>query len=858
MYKEFYKRVNQIIDKYNGKIAITYMRNNNEQDKLSFIQIKDFIKKVEKVLLQANVKQGDRVAINLEHSPYPVLVGMALAYLNVTSVLIDVSLPKEEKEKILLFSDVSAFFTSKVQMKEINNDIVKAVPGFYVDEWEIKKINNSADTHVGKTVDPELDVIAILFSSGTTDQMKGIKVTYESVLKAREVFVRLAGLKDYMTYLLVLPFNHVAGFTGAMTYLLTGCELGFIENVNSTKLQKGLLEFQPYYFAMVPKVYEIMEQKIRAEIREKGKVVEVTISALLGLSGLFRKYLGINIGRKLFASITEKVFGKNIYGIGTGASPCKDSTTKFFLNLGLEWANLYATTETSVPIVATGIQDRYPVGTVGNVNRHPEIQVKIINEDKNKVGEIAVKSELIMKGYFRQSELTDAAFEEGYFKTGDYGFIDKKGYLHITGRIKESIVLRTGKKVSPADVDEYYLQRVADINLASRGITNKKENYDEIHMFVENQGYSQNEKNRILAVLRDKSKEAPSMYKLDGIHFIDKIPFTSVGKVKRFCLEIPSTEASNLNENRLTEEKLQQSAENIEDIIYVIIKQVMHLDSNMDLRKEAKIKEDIGLDSLNCFEICAAIEEKFGVSIESKFNEETTIKDIIGYIEKSDKKIADQDNDAAKYPIKRTKKDKRRLKLFTKLSKWLWKVEAIGLEKIEFNENYIFCPNHESHFDGMWVIGCLPDNVKYNVCSMAADYLFKSKIYRPGIKIMGGIPVHRNANTTMAMKRVYECVSEKRMNLLIHPEGTRTRDGIMGNFKHGAAKLSLETQVKIIPVCIKGARDIFPPDRKLPRILSKGKDLKLEICFGNPISPTDKSVVEITQEIRQQIIDMKN
>lgn len=858
MHEEFNKRVNSIVEKYGDKTAITFMRENDKQDKLSFYQVKQFIESVEILLNKAGIKRGDRVAIMMEHSPYPVLIGLSLAYLNVTSVLIDASLPKQEKEKLLLLADVRAFFTSKAQLEEISEDIVKVIPGFFVDEWNIMKLNNSVDKCVEKTTDSELDVIAILFSSGTTDQMKGIKTTYSSVLKAREVFVRFSGLKDYMNYLLVLPFNHIAGFTGAMTYFLTGCELGFIENVNSNKLQEGLINFQPYYFAMVPKVYEVIEQKIRAKIHEKGKVIEFYINILLGLSGLIRKYLGINIGRKVFAGITQQVFGKNIYGIGTGASPCKESTTKFFLNLGLEWSNLYATTETNVPIVATGIQDRYSVGTIGKVDRHPEIEVKIINGDKDNVGEIAVKSELIMKGYFRQPELTAMAFENGYFKTGDYGFIDKKGYLHITGRIKESIVLRTGKKVSPSDVDEYYLERVKNINLASRGIVNEKEKYDEIHMFVENKEYSEREKKRIIDALKDNSKKAPGMYKIDKIHFVNKIPITSVGKVKRFCLDISKAEEIKKSEG---EEKTRVSfsnTDNIDVIVSQIIKNILNMTDDVKFSQDAKIKADIGLDSLNCFEMCVAIEENFGVSIENKLSENITIKDIVNYIKQGRDEFVDKASDASKYPLVKTTKDKKRFELFTKISRRLWKVEAIGLENIDFNENYIFCPNHESHFDGMWILGCLPDKVKSNFCSMAADYLFESKQYRFGIKIMGGIPVHRNANTTIAMKRVYECISKEEKNLLIHPEGTRTRNGELGDFKFGAAELSLGTGVKIIPIYINGAREIFPPDRRLPRILHKGKKLKLQIVFGKPISPEDKSASDITKKIRQQIIDMKN
>ena len=186
----------------------------------------------------------------------------------------------EEIKKLVDFSDVRALLSSDAIMSRFKENILEQQMNFCIGEkGELCLFHNQREDCLKQkiTTDPEMDVIAVLFSSGTTGEMKGIKVTYESVRKARNVFERLSGLKDYMSYLLVLPFNHIAGYTGAMTYFLTGCEIGFIEDVNASKLQYGLKKFQPYYFAMVPKVYEVMEQKIRNAIHEKGKAIEITI-----------------------------------------------------------------------------------------------------------------------------------------------------------------------------------------------------------------------------------------------------------------------------------------------------------------------------------------------------------------------------------------------------------------------------------------------------------------------------------------------------------------------------------------------------------------------------------------------------
>ena len=858
-YHEYVKRLNTIISSYSNKNAVTYMRNNGSSDKLTFKEIGNFIHDSVESFKKINLVSGDRVAVISVQSPWVVIISLALTYSGITIVPIDASLPYEEIEKLLDFSDVKALFTTTKLYNCFSKKIIGHIPCFNLDNG-LAVTAFSAD-HANcfgspPTSDPETDVIAILYSSGTTGQMKGVKVTYKSVLKARTVVERLMRLQDYMSYLLVLPFNHIAGFTSAMTFFLTGCEIGFIEDVDSSKLQSGLQKFQPHCFVMVPKVYEVMEQKIRTAIRAKGAVIYHIINVLLKFSGYIRKYLGINIGKKIFKSITKEVFGENIFGLGTGASPCKPETAEFFLNLGVIWANFYATTETNVPIAATGVFDRYPSNTIGNINRHPEIEIKIRNKDNSGIGEITVKSDLMMKGYFRRHDLTEEAFENGFFKTGDYGYIDKKGYLHITGRMKESIILENGKKVSPSDVDDYYLSRISEHDIASRGIANEKEQCDEIHLFIADNNYTEAKQKTVISLFEQLSRSAPSMYKLSGIHFVPFIPRTSVGKVKRFCLEIQD-EA--IKKTTVKKPVVSDESVSIFDSVCNCIRRLQDLDTSFKITDTMRLKEDIGMDSLNIFEMCVELDEKYNTSIESMLHINITVSEIIKIIEAGNENVSAV-NDASDYPIKRTDKDYRLFNRFMKISSMIWKFEVFGKENISPDENYIFCPNHESHFDGMWVIGNLDNRIRHSICSIAADYLFEKKMYRQGVIFMGGIPVHRSGNTTTAMKRAYECISKEGYNLLIHPEGTRTRNGSLGTFKQGAAKLSIESGVKIIPVCINGAYEIFPPHKYIPHLFDwkHFRRYPLQIKFGKPIAPNCKTAEEITEEIRQQIIDMKS
>lgn len=846
-----------LAEKYDEKTAATYMRTNGSEDRVTFRQIGHFAEEVANTLSKVGLRQGDRAAMLSQQSPWTVFVGIALMYAGITIVPIDISLPTEEIEKLIKFSDIRALFAAEKEYGRLNRELVRGLPCFSLDKGlTLSAFSGEAPAFCVReaTLDPETDVAAIIFSSGTTGEMKGVKIPYESVLKARTVVERLAGLHDRTKYLLVLPFNHIAGFTSALTYYLIGCELGFIEDVDSTKLQAGLQKFEPHYFVMVPKVYEVMEQKIRGAIRSKGAVVYAVLMFFLRASGFFRKYFGINFGRKMFKGITKEVFGKNIFGLGTGASPCKPETAEFFLNLGVMWANFYASTETNVPIAATGISDRYPAEIVGNVHRHSEIEIRIKDPDESGTGEILVRSELMMKGYFRRPDLTEEAFEDGFFKTGDYGYIDKKGGLHVTGRMKESIVLSTGKKVSPSDVDEYYLSRVPEYDIAARGILCEGELYDEIHLFLADRNYTVSEKEAAVFAFEEASRCAPSVYKLSGIHFIPQIPRTSVGKVKRFCLEIPDTEKT--CSTKKGSEPIGSGA-SVAEVVYARIRSLQELGNDFPLNETLRLKEDIGMDSLNVFELCEFLDEQFGGSVESGLHENITIGEIIAILEKGNCALAE--TDASHYPLPRTEKDCRSFRRFMNISGKFWKFEVSGRENIDPNENYIFCPNHESHFDGMWIVGQLDERIQKSICSVAADYLFEKKVYRQGVIFMGGIPVHRSGNSAPAMKRALECISREGYSLIIHPEGTRTRNGALGAFKQGAATLSIDSGVKIIPVCIDGAREVFPPNRLVPRFFDWRhlRKYTIRITFGTPISPENQTAEEITGEIRRQILEEK-
>lgn len=831
-----------------------YMCDNEKVVRTSYGEMYQLVSGMEQKLISVGFHRGERAALIAPVSPETILTGFSLAYAGITSVLLDASLPVEELEKLIAFSDVRAVFTTEELYHSLKGTFSDRLDFFALIHNEELKNYESAysidSLKAAPTIDPEEDVMAIIFSSGTTGTMKGIKVTYKSIMKSPVLFSRFVNITKPKKILYVFPFNHIAGFVICFVFTFWGWELGLIEKMNASKLQKALLDFNPHLFAIVPKVFEVMEQKIRAKVHEKGKVVEAGINGLLSLCYFLRKNLGINLGWYLFGGIRAQVFGKEIEQVGGGGTMFKESNAKFFYSLGLHWSDVYASTETGVPITATGIQDRIVAGTVGNVFRHPEIEIAIGNPDENGHGEILVKSELMMKGYFRQPELTREAFDEnGYFKTGDSGYIDQRGYLHVIGRIKESIVLQSGKKVSPVDVDIYYSEKYPQYEVASRGIPSEDKQYDTIHLFIKNENYDLDEKEKIRSMFEEVSRSAPSMYQLSGIHFVEKIEKTSIGKTKRFLLEIEES-------NSVAEQKSTKSFTEEEKFLEVL----RSYSSVQDISMEQSLTEDLGIDSLNMYQIIAELESIFHKDTLSSVQSIHTVGELFEAIKGDNVAPEAEEFDVSKFPMEKSAKDIKKLALIMGLIQKLWKFEVTGLEHFEDNKQYIICPNHESHFDGLFVFATLYKAGKIQldkICCMAKKEHLDYRITRNWLKMLGGIPVDRFGMSAPSIQRSIQCINEG-YAFLIHPEGTRTRDGKLGVFRPGAAKLAEETGKEIIPVRIDGAYELYPHDKKLPKLFDwkHMRRYRIQISFGKPIAKEDVSDNECMDKVKASIIEM--
>lgn len=866
-HKKFIEKLEETNRKFPNQEMITYIKENGLIETISTEKMMILCRNFVKLVKNAGIEAGDRVAVIAPITANTVITCLGLGIGQITNLMIDPNLSEEEIHSLIKEADVRGVFTTNHIYCGIPDEIKEEIPCFRLDvptgnidifETSVSKVRKQP------TEDKDLTVMIMLYSSGTTSSTKAVLITYHSILQSVRICAEIYGVTSNKKYLQIFPLNHISGYMSMMLFLLNECCVGLVENVNSSKLQKALQIYQPHYFAMVPKVYDVMADKIYAAIAEKGKLIETLVKKALSLSGFMRKTTGSCIGKYIFKPIYKKVFGENIIGLCTMGTACSKRTAELFLNMGLVWANTYATTETNGPTTSTGIKDKYPVNSVGNIYRYPNIQVRIQNPDENGIGEIQVKTSLIMKGYFREPELTSQAFEDGYFKTGDYGYVDDKGYLYVTGRLKETIILPNGEKMAPMEVDAMY-QKICPNGcmFASCAVPINGKDYDEIHLFVELSANQKENIEHIKECLFEESRKLGVNYKIKDVHFCDKIPVTAVGKVRRFMLKKMVTEECDTSKKEidiLIDENCDVQIDVADEILNIIKK---HLNSNIVISKYSDLKQDLNLDSLLMFEISTSIEEKYKISISEHLHEVHTVQDIVDYILNKDTKIRKKNETNGyqinEFPKRKTFFHRMTFRVLGTFSKLIWPICVNGLENLPQDKNYILCPNHESHLDGFWVwlaMGKHRPPLERIVCMAKEEHLENvgSKFF---LTMLGGIPVDRAGNPTPAMRRTKQCLKEGYF-VLIHPEGTRTRTGQMNVLKQGAADLAIKANVPLIPVKIQGAYEIYPSKRAVPRVFD-GKNWKrynLDISFGKPLYAEEDSCQSLTKKLEQQLMDL--
>ena len=286
----------------------------------------------------------------------------------------------------------------------------------------------------------------LLYTSGTTGIQKGVMLSENNLVHLVDSGLRLAVIRD--VGLSILPYHHsyeaVAGILVALHSKATLCI-----NDSLKRVVKNLALYKPGYMYVVPAIIEVLYRRMQASIEEKGKTK--TIKIAIKVSNFLRK-IGIDIRRKLFAEL-HNALGGNLEKLVCGSAPLRAEIADFFDAIGIIVTNGYGITECS-PLVSVNTEFDNDPRTVGPWIDCIDVRIDEPNEDGE--GEICVKGGIVMLGYYKNEEATAEVFtEDGYFRTGDFGKINAKKQIIITGRKKNIIILGNGKNIYPEELEDY-------------------------------------------------------------------------------------------------------------------------------------------------------------------------------------------------------------------------------------------------------------------------------------------------------------------------------------------------------------------------------------------------------------------
>lgn len=434
-----YEVLQNSIEKFSTRTAFSLWRG----DGVTFSEVGERVAKIQQQLIDADLKPGDKVAILSSNHP-----NWGVSYFAITSagyVVVPIlpDFTSADVDRIIEHSEAKALFVSDKLFTKVSKqtadrlNIIIRTKNLSVLQ---QKVNGCGSTALPK---PE-DLAAIIYTSGTTSQPKGVMLSHYNLTSQLWMIDKLFLVKETDIFLSILPLSHTYECTiGLILAFYHGSHVVYLDKAPTVSvLLPAFREVRPTIMLTVPL---IIEKIFRGSVLKK--FTSTAFMRKMYSIGFIRRYLHRVAGKKL-----TKTFGGRIRFFGIGGAKLDSQVEQFLLDAKVIYDIGYGITETA-PLIAGAVDGMLRLGSTGPIL--PDIQYRLENVDpETKQGELVVKSPSQMIGYYKNEEATAAAFtEDGWFRTGDLCYIDEDGWLYIKGRLKNMILGQNGENIYPEDIE---------------------------------------------------------------------------------------------------------------------------------------------------------------------------------------------------------------------------------------------------------------------------------------------------------------------------------------------------------------------------------------------------------------------
>jgi long-chain acyl-CoA synthetase len=821
------------------------------KERFTYRELREWAGRVALFLRAAGVEKGDRVLLASENRPEWPICWFGIVLCGGVAVPVDAKLSAPEMANLARSAGAKVALLSEetlAGLPELREHWRAGGPRLALLQ-EALAGGPAADLPRGAAPD---DLASIIFTSGTTGTPKGVMLTHRNFAS---LVAKLSGLFDLGPgdgLLSVLPLHHTFEFTcGLLVPISRGSEIEYLDELTADRLGEALESGRISAMIGVPALWALLHRRITQEIAAKPGFVEQAFELLRRANRKLRADSDLNLGKWLLWPVHRKLGGR-LRILVSGGSALSPEVQRAFHDMGFDLYEGYGLTE-AAPVLSVSTPDDGP--STGNVGKPlPGIEIRIDAPDAAGVGEVLARGPNVMAGYFQggtgaprvDQARTDEVLRDGWLHTGDLGKLDAQGRLVLVGRQKDVIIDADGKNVYPDELEELYQHDDLVKELSIVGLPEGAGEKVAMLVVPDWKERPREEVRRRLDVhFRTVSAGLPFYKRVKVWHLTDgDLEKTSTRKVKRKWVvgELQKFEAAAHKGKKVREAAVHGRDGWLLDLVAEVARR-----PRAEVTHQSVLATDLSFDSLMMNELGAALEaagvpaatldglhQVQTVAELSRLVGSATHRPAPGGDEKAAAEPATDRSGEIEIPSALATLGRRLLDAGQRAlyRRWL-DTEVEGEALIPRDRNFLVVANHASHLDMGLVKVALGEPGRKLAALAARDYFFDTPLKRAYFENFTNlIPMEREGSIRKSLRAAIEAL-HRGYNLLIFPEGTRSRDGSMASFKPTAGYLALHCGVDTLPVYLHGTHEALPKGGTLPGRHS------LRVLIGQPIRVED-------------------
>ncbi len=812
-------------------LAVAFQR--FEGDGFTRITYRDVLARAEATagrLAALGIAPGSRVMLGAQNHPDWPIAYLGVLRAGATVVPVDAALEAGPAANLLRASGAKVLICDDAFLDKAGREALASVPGVVrLDLHEVSDLHGAPPPPPRPALTGD-ELASVIYTSGTTGTPKGVMLSHKNFCAMLAALAPVFPLTSGDRVLSVLPLHHTFEFScGFLLPFSRGARVIYLDELSSERLSAAMRESRVTAMVGVPALWQLLERRITGEVRELGPAAEVTFDLALQLNRLLGEKLGLNVGRALFGRV-HQAFGGNLRYLISGGAALSPDTARLFEGLGLPLAEGYGLTE-AAPVLT--VAKAAPGAKAGNVGKPvPGVEIKIASPDANGVGEVLARGPNVMAGYADNPEATSRTLDEdGWLHTGDLGKIDRKGRLSLVGRSKDVIVGANGENIYPDDVERMLGEVEGITELCILGITDPRGGERAACLAVPERPRDRGEdppttedfleaRERAGKNLRAAIAKLPTALQPPVVLLHDeKLPRTSTRKVKR-------GEVRALVERLVTAaaprpgEKGKGGGSAVRAAVAAIARK-----SEAEMHGGLRLREDLGLDSLMSMELVASLEAALpGRKVAPAVASSGTVAELEQALDvdaaPSRKIVRDEEEEKASVVLPEAVRTTAKTAIALLQQRFysdVMNTRVTGRSFIPHNRNTLVVANHASHLDMGLTKYALGSYGQELVALAARDYFFESSEVRRAVveNFTNLAPLDRGGNLRETLREVGQLIDQGK-TVLIFPEGTRSPDGQLREFKGAVGHLALHHDIDLLPVYLGGTYEAMPKKSKIP------------------------------------------